>query len=128
MTRKTYVIGGIVVSLAAGALLYNGMRSGSVYYYTVDELQAMEESLRGKVVRVSGQVEEGSVVWEGKTMTLGFALAGEGKSLAVAYSGVVPDAFRAGADVVVQGSYSPDGEFLADSILTKCPSKYVPKP
>ena len=46
----------------------------------------------------------------------------------VVYHGTVPDLFRSGRDVLVQGRLR-DGVFVAvpGSLLTKCPSKYSPK-
>jgi cytochrome c-type biogenesis protein CcmE len=46
----------------------------------------------------------------------------------VLYKGTVPDLFRVGRDVVVDGRLR-NGVFVAvpDSLLTKCPSKYSPK-
>jgi cytochrome c-type biogenesis protein CcmE len=46
----------------------------------------------------------------------------------VVYHGTVPDLFRTGRDVVVDGRLR-NGVFVAvpGSLLTKCPSKYSPK-
>ena len=46
----------------------------------------------------------------------------------VVYTGTVPDAFKAGGDVVVDGRYA-NGVFTAipGTLITKCPSKYTPK-
>jgi cytochrome c-type biogenesis protein CcmE len=46
----------------------------------------------------------------------------------VVYKGTVPDAFKAGGDVVVDGRYA-NGVFTAipGTLITKCPSKYTPK-
>jgi cytochrome c-type biogenesis protein CcmE len=46
----------------------------------------------------------------------------------VLYKGTVPDLFRTGRDVVVDGRLR-NGTFVAvpGSLLTKCPSKYSPK-
>ena len=46
----------------------------------------------------------------------------------VVYKGSVPDLFKPGRDVVVQGRYA-NGVFTATpgTLVTKCPSKYVPK-
>jgi cytochrome c-type biogenesis protein CcmE len=45
----------------------------------------------------------------------------------VAYSGSVPDLFRTGRQVVVEGTLR-NGTFVAKpgSLVTKCPSKYTP--
>jgi cytochrome c-type biogenesis protein CcmE len=49
-------------------------------------------------------------------------------TMPVVYHGTVPDLFRSGRDVVVDG-HLRNGVFVAvpGSLLTKCPSKYSPK-
>ena len=49
-------------------------------------------------------------------------------AVAVAYTGSVPDLFKAGRDIVVNGRLR-NGVFVAEpgSMITKCPSKYAPK-
>jgi cytochrome c-type biogenesis protein CcmE len=49
-------------------------------------------------------------------------------AVAVLYKGLVPDLFRPGRDIVVQGRYL-NGVFVAipGTMVTKCPSKYTPK-
>jgi len=49
-------------------------------------------------------------------------------SVPVVYKGSVPDLFRSGRDVVVDGQLQ-GGVFVAvpDTLVTKCPSKYQPK-
>jgi cytochrome c-type biogenesis protein CcmE len=50
------------------------------------------------------------------------------RSIPVVYKGSVPDLFRSGRDVVVDGRLQ-GGVFVAvpDTLVTKCPSKYQPK-
>jgi cytochrome c-type biogenesis protein CcmE len=45
-------------------------------------------------------------------------------SVPVVYHGSVPDLFRTGRDVSVEGSLQ-NGVFVADKLVTKCPSKYT---
>jgi cytochrome c-type biogenesis protein CcmE len=49
-------------------------------------------------------------------------------SVPVVYKGSVPDLFRPGRDIVVDGRYR-NGVFVAvpGTMVTKCPSKYTPK-
>jgi cytochrome c-type biogenesis protein CcmE len=46
----------------------------------------------------------------------------------VVYTGTVPDLFRAGRHILVEG-HLRDGVFVSQpgSMITKCPSKYAPK-
>jgi cytochrome c-type biogenesis protein CcmE len=50
------------------------------------------------------------------------------RSIAVLYTGSVPDLFKVGRHVVVDGRLAK-GTFVAEpgSMITKCPSKYAPK-
>jgi cytochrome c-type biogenesis protein CcmE len=47
----------------------------------------------------------------------------------VVYTGIVPDPFRVGREVIVTGKYR-NGTFVGerDSLVTKCPSKFQAKP
>ena len=49
-------------------------------------------------------------------------------TVTVVYKGSVPDLFKTGRDVVVDGRLR-NGVFVAvpDTLVTKCPSKYAPK-
>jgi cytochrome c-type biogenesis protein CcmE len=123
--RKRFLIVGLVVAAALGYLGFTAFRGASMYYLTVDELLARNDAAYGEQVRLMGKVEEGSVVTSSETNTLRFTVTGEdGASLPVVYSGIVPDAFKQGADVVVEGSLARAGTFEASSLLVKCPSKY----
>jgi cytochrome c-type biogenesis protein CcmE len=56
-------------------------------------------------------------------------ISGESKaSIAVLYTGSVPDLFKVGRHIVVDGKLRK-GTFVAEpgSMITKCPSKYAPK-
>ena len=47
-------------------------------------------------------------------------------NLLVVYRGVLPDLFREGQGVVVEGSLAADGSFTASSVLAKHDEKYMP--
>jgi cytochrome c-type biogenesis protein CcmE len=127
LKRKKFLIGGIIILLALIYLGYTGFSSSATYYYTVSELSGKGSSMYGQNVRVNGQVVPGSVEKKPGDLTLKFNIVEGEKSLPVAYNGIVPDAFQAGRDVVIEGTLNADGIFRATEILTKCPSKYVPK-
>ncbi len=127
LKRRKFLIGGLIICLAVGYLVYMGLGSSVTYYSTVSELVEKEDSIYGKNVRVNGEVAPDSVDWDPKSLILRFTIADEGESLPVIYQGVVPDAFKAGADVVVEGKLDSDGIFQANTLLTKCPSRYVPE-
>jgi len=127
LKKKRFLFGGIIVFIAVGYLGFMGFQSSATYYYTVSELIEQGSSIYGQNVRVNGWVSPGSVEQELGSLTLKFTMTEGEKSLPVVYHGVVPDAFKVGSEVVVEGYLNSDGVLQSETIMTKCPSKYVPK-
>ena len=118
----------VLVAIALGWLVFAGTRSNLVYYYEVDELVAAEERREGPI-RVSGDVVAGTVQRDPATHSLRFAISDVGApagspTVPVVYAGTVPDIFRPGIQVVIEGRLDPNGTFQAETLLAKCPSKY----
>jgi len=126
--RRRFLIAASVVALAMGALIFMGVRSAAMYHMEVSELLAQGSDAYGEKVRLGGDVVEGSVESGPSGNETRFSITDGTKSLPVVYRGVVPDAFKPGADVVMDGALSPSGTFEATSLLAKCPSKYIPAP
>lgn len=128
LRKRRFLIGGIIVFLAIGYLGFIGFQSSATYYYEVSELMEQGSSIYGENVRVNGQVAPGSVEQEAQGTKLRFTIADvEGEqSLPVVFQGVVPDAFKVGNEVVIEGYLNSDGIFQANTLMPKCPSRYVP--
>ena len=124
--RGRFLIAALVLAGALGYLIYAGVRTGSIYYLSVSELTTRGEAAYAEDVRLGGTVMEGSVLQDTSSMTVDFMVTDGRRSLPVHYSGVLPDAFEPGGDVVVEGRLSPSGVFQASTLLAKCPSKYEP--
>jgi cytochrome c-type biogenesis protein CcmE len=120
-----FVVGAMVIVSAIGYLIYTGIRQTSVYYLTVSEVYAKGVSYHGEGMRVEGSVVEGSIKKDFSGLKAEFAISdGTDHRLPVAYKGIIPDMFRDGIDVVVEGRIDGDGVFQAHTLLTSCPSKY----
>lgn len=127
LKKRKFLVGGIIVFIAVGYLGYMGFQSSATYYYTVSELAVQGNSIHSERVRVNGLVAPGSLEQEPGSFILKFIITEGEESLPVVYQGVVPDAFKVGNEVVVEGYLNQDGILQSNNILTKCPSKYVPK-
>jgi cytochrome c-type biogenesis protein CcmE len=117
-----------LVAIALGWLVFAGTRQNLVYYYEVDELLAAPDKHNGQI-RISGDVAAGTIERDEAEHALRFAItdvdAPEGAPrVPVIYAGAVPDIFRPGIQVVVEGRLADDGTFHAETLLAKCPSKY----
>lgn len=117
----------LLVASATGFLVYKATGDNLTYYREVDELMAATGGVEGKL-RVSGDVVEGSVVRDETTRELRFEIANPGEQgtarIPVVYAGTVPDIFKPGIQVVVEGRMDESGTFRAETLLAKCPSKY----
>ena len=119
--NRKILIGGALVLLAVIYLVITAMRSSTEYYLTIEELHARGPSPRQ--VRVAGNVVGDSIVWSPRDLRLEFQVTDASGTLSILYHGARPDMFRDGAQVVLEGRYTEQGVFEADSMLLKCPSK-----
>ncbi len=129
LRKKKFLIGGLILLIAIAFLGYRGFVEGATYYSEVNELLGQESSIYGENVRVNGKVVSGSVEQETEGLILRFVINDieTEDSLPVVYQGVVPDTFKAGNEVVVEGYLDSDGVFRGHTLVPKCASKYVPE-
>jgi cytochrome c-type biogenesis protein CcmE len=121
--RAKFVAGGGVIALALAYMIYAGVTQSAVYFVTPSELRAAP--VTGKAYRVGGMVEPGTVKWEPKTLDLSFTLSDGKASIPVRHKGTAPDLFGEGRGAVVEGSWTPDGQFRATTILAKHSEEYT---
>ena len=120
------VIALLVAGVLAVFLLYTSIAGGGNPSIAPSQLQG-----RTGQVQLAGVVV-GPVRGDSHSAGLRFRLrdiGGESRAtVPVRYSGSVPDLFRVGRHIVLDGRLR-NGVFVAQpgSMITKCPSKYVPK-
>jgi cytochrome c-type biogenesis protein CcmE len=113
---------GAAVLLAAG-LIYTSF-SASTEAKKPSQLAGQRDS--GRSYELTGKVVDGSVKRSGEELRFAIRDRDGAASVPVVYSGVVPDPFREGREVIVSGQLK-QGTFVAerDSLVTKCPSKFT---
>ncbi len=128
MTRKqrrlAFALAGLASLGAATALVLVAAGDSLVYFYTPSEVVAKHVG-PGRLLRIGGLVEQGSVVKDGTTVR--FAITDLTERLAVSYTGILPDLFREGQGVVAEGRMEADGRFAASEVLAKHDEHYMPK-
>jgi len=129
MSGKTALILSIAVVVSSlGFLVYTGLNTNMVYYYHVDEFLPKAHSLEGEVIKVNGKVIDGSITKSQLDYRFGIHGVTAANIVQVEYHGVVPDTFKNGSDVVVEGKYDSRSKvFHATTLLAKCPTKYEPQ-
>jgi len=124
--RGRFLIAALILAGALGYLIYVGIQGASMYYLSVSELATRGEAAYESDVRLGGKVMEDSFRQDSSSMTAYFMVTDGQRSVPVEYTGALPDAFKPGADVVVEGRLEASGVFEASTLLAKCPSKYEP--
>lgn len=122
----------IGVSLTLALILY-ALRSSIDLFYTPGEIiygkretQQMPEV--GQRLRVGGMVMPGSVVRDAdpKSLKITFTVYDAEAEIDVSYEGILPDLFKEGQGVVVQGELQENNHVLAKEVLAKHDENYTP--
>lgn len=112
---------------ALSGLMYTSLSEGTEYYKMVDEVVADRQAWEGKRLQVHGWIVERSIMRRPDTLEYRFDVQNNGQVLRASYTGVVPDNFKDGAEVVLKGQLGPDSFHVApNGVMAKCPSKYEP--
>ncbi|HWG55599.1 MAG TPA: cytochrome c maturation protein CcmE [Gaiellaceae bacterium] len=115
-----------VAAVLAVFLLYTSIAGGGTPMIQPSELAGRSDrvTLAGHVVGAP----RGDAYADGLRFELRNIKDDDGTRVEVLYTGSVPDLFRSGRDVVVDGQLK-DGVFVAvpGTLITKCPSKYAPE-
>lgn len=127
MNAKTLKIAATAVVLvgALGGLMYTTLSEGTEYYKHVDEVMANPTAWQGKRMSLHGYVVDKSIFTKPDTLEYRFQIQSNGKVLPARYTGVVPDTFKDGSEVVLKGQLGPHGfDVSPNGVMAKCPSKY----
>ncbi len=113
--------------LLASALIYTSFTAASP---ALTPSQLLHEAQPGRSYQLTGTVVTGSVHHEGPVLHFRVADRANGAyAVPVAYTGIVPDPFKEGREIIV--TVQKDGADYTgerDSLITKCPSKYTVAP
>lgn len=125
--RKRLMLAAVVLGGAgvATALVLNAFNSNLVFFYSPSDVAA-HKAPQGRMFRIGGLVEEGSVKRQPDGVTVRFAVTDTAMIVPVEYRGILPDLFKEGKGVVAQGRLQADGIFVAQEVLAKHDENYMP--
>lgn len=128
MTRKQKRAAGlaamVAVVAAAAGLVLTALSDSVAFFNSPTDIVARVPG-DGQRIRLGGLVETGSVERDGNTVR--FRVTDTLESVAVTYTGLLPDLFREGQGVVTEGMLGADRVFAADTVLAKHDETYMPK-
>jgi len=112
----------VVVVAALGWLALRGLTGSFVYYLTPSDITVDHKAQVDERVRLGGYVVPGSVHRRGGALT--FTVTDRASRMHVLSTGPVPQMFRAGQGVVLEGALGHDGRFHSDTLLVKHDGEY----
>jgi cytochrome c-type biogenesis protein CcmE len=133
--RLALVAAAAVAMLAAVILAMWGLSEKASYFYTPAEINSGKVEV-ARYVRLGGMVEKGSVRRGADGITADFIVTDGTARVGVTFRGIIPNLFREGSGVVVEGNVVPGAliengkvvgrRFGANEILAKHDERYMP--
>jgi cytochrome c-type biogenesis protein CcmE len=114
-----------VAVLLAVALIYTSFSAST----EAKEPSQLLGAAPGTSAELTGKVVPGSIEQQGSGIAFRVAdRDGESRSLPVTYTGTIPDPFKGGREIVLDGAMK-NGTFVGEpeTLITKCPSKFTTK-
>jgi cytochrome c-type biogenesis protein CcmE len=110
---------------AAIAFVLYALQQNLNLYYPPSKI-VLGEAPIGPTIRVGGMVVKGSVKREPHSLAVQFLLTDFNKTVAVHYTGILPDLFREGQGIVAMGHIDKNHVITATQVLAKHDEKYMP--
>ncbi|WHY65676.1 cytochrome c maturation protein CcmE [Neobacillus sp. SuZ13] len=129
MKKNTIVmLGGFIIAGAIVFLLMAATPGSSGVELTMKELLATQEQHKDDFVTVEGLLIEDSIKWDANKIELKFDVQdNDGNVMHVIHNGTQPDNFSEGVITILQGAPTKKNTFVAETVKTRCPSKYEGK-
>ena len=105
-------------------LMLTAFRETLVFYYSPSDLPHKKIS-RQQRLRIGGLVALDSLHQEGTLVQ--FDIKDNQETLHVSYQGLLPDLFREGQGVIIEGYLLKPTQFQAETVLAKHDENYMPK-
>jgi cytochrome c-type biogenesis protein CcmE len=121
--RLAIVVLGLVMLGAAAALVLTQLQDNIVFFRSPSEVLSGGGAAERRL-RLGGLVEENSVARDADG-GVRFRVTDLAATVPVTYRGILPDLFREGQGVVVEGRMR-EGVFIADTVLAKHDENYMP--
>ncbi len=123
--RLSLILIGLAILSLATYLVLNALEGNLSYFFSPSQVHN-GEAPKDHVFRLGGMVEKGSVKRAEGDLTVNFVVTDNNKTMAVAYTGILPDLFEEGQGVIAQGKLNADNVFIADEVLAKHDENYMP--
>lgn len=122
--HRLYYVGFFLLGLAlAAGLIFYALKQNMNIFITPSEMNNAKTS---DFVRLGGMVKPHSLIRDKQGLGMQFIVTDFKQEIIVRYNGILPDLFREGKGVVVEGKLSSITELVASQVLAKHDENYMP--
>ncbi|MCR9261987.1 MAG: cytochrome c maturation protein CcmE [Pseudomonadaceae bacterium] len=116
----------LVAVAGTTAALMVAMEENINMFYPPDQVVDGTAPLE-RTIRAGGMVKAGSVSRDPESLQVEFTITDHlGSDFIVSFTGILPDLFREGQGIIVQGELDQQGKFMAREVLAKHDENYMP--
>ena len=130
--KRLYFVILMMLSFSLGCIiLFFNLRDNLVFFYSPTEVLEKKLTIKEKI-RLGGMVKPNSLKRtitkndKDKIELIQFEVSDLNNSIIVTYIGILPDLFKEGQGVVVEGKIASDKTFTASKVLAKHDENYMP--
>ncbi len=130
--KRLYFVILMMLSFSLGCIiLFFNLRDNLVFFYSPTEVLEKKLTIKEKI-RLGGMVKLNSLKRtitkndKDKIELIQFEVSDLNNSIIVTYIGILPDLFKEGQGVVVEGKIESDKTFTASKVLAKHDENYMP--
>ena len=117
------IISFIFLTSAILLILFNSKKN-LIFFYTPSELLDSKIKIND-IVRIGGFVQKNSLKIKGNNK-YDFIITDSNVILYVNYEGILPDLFREGQGIVIEGLLSKNNHIIASTVFAKHDENYIP--
>lgn len=124
--KRFMIISSVILAIATavGLTLY-ALKQNINLFYTPTQV-VLGEAPENQMIRIGGLVVVDSVQQDEESLKVNFIVTDNQSEVPVYYEGILPDLFREGEGIVVQGKLDSAGNMQAIQVLAKHDENYVP--
>lgn len=124
--RLYFIVFLLAVMTAVVALSLYALKQNINLFYTPTQIAKGEVTSR-QLFRLGGQVKKGTIKQGTNNLQIAFVVSDSLHNVLVEYEGVLPDLFREGQSVVIEGYLDSTGVMRAKRVFAKHDERYQPR-
>ncbi len=124
--KRFSIVGAILAGVGLATFFALKAFQANIEYFLTPQQVGAGDYQSNQIYRIGGLVKKDSVVTLDDGVTKRFAVTDCENDVTIQYTGILPDLFREGQAIVVNGKFDNSSTMIANQVLAKHDENYVP--